>query len=79
MAVTSFRKTYNILYRWFGGADGKAWCFYAKGSVAFMKRRRHRLERYIRFWSRKLPEDRNYRQLVLLARNWDKNYLEALQ
>ncbi len=79
MAIKYFGKTYNVFYRWFGGADGAAWYFYAKGSVAFLKRNRSQLQHILYRWDRKLPKDRNYTQLTMLNQQWDKRYRDALK
>ena len=76
-ACSHFHKTYNVLYKWFGGADGRTWYYYAKGTVAFLHRNRPRLERYLRKWQQHYPEDVNYRALMRLLQNWDKPYREA--
>ncbi|MDR2009906.1 MAG: hypothetical protein LBQ22_05445 [Bacteroidales bacterium] len=78
-AIKYFRKTSNIFYRWFGGEDGRAWYFYVNGTKAFLRRDKKQLQKIIKHWSNKLPEDMNYKQLVLLLENWDETYLEALK
>lgn len=78
-AIFYFKKTYNFLYRLFGGDEGKAWYFYAKGTVAFIKRDKERLQKMIQKWDKNLPKDRNYDALVQLYENWDKKYLEATE
>ena len=76
-ASNHFHKTYNVLYKWFGGADGHTWYYYAKGTVAFLQRNRPRIERYLRKWRQHYPEDINYRALMRLLQNWDKPYKDA--
>ena len=76
-AIRYFKKTYNIFYAWFGGEDGKAWYLYAKGTVAFIEKDQSTLTRMMKKWDKKLPKDKNYQGLVLLAENWGKTYLEA--
>jgi len=77
-ACRYFKKTYSVFYKWFGGDDGKAWYFYAKGTVAFVQRNRELLERIIQHWqSHNLEQDRNYRSLVQMLEHWDKPYMEA--
>jgi len=78
-AVKYCKKTYSFFYLWFGGHDAKAWYYYGKGTVAFIKRDKKCLARIIAAWDRRLPKDKNYQQLVLLLGNWDKSYLEALK
>lgn len=63
----------------FGGDEGKAWYFYAKGTVAFIKRDKEKLQKMIQKWDKNLPKDRNYDALVQLYENWDKKYLEATE
>ena len=77
LALKYFKKTYNIFYRLFGGEDGKAWYFYAKGTVAFITRDKSTLEKIINKWNKKLPKDLNYKVLILLYQNWDKSYTLA--
>lgn len=78
-AKKSIRKTYSVLYRWFGGEDGRTWYYYARGTVAFLDRDRRRLQKLIRQWDRKKYEqDKNYRQLQLMLRNWEWTYEKAL-
>jgi len=78
-AIRYFRKTYNFLYRWFGGEDGKTWYFYAKGTVAFIKRDKEKLHKMIEIWNKNLPKDGNYDTLIQLYENWDKKYLEITE
>lgn len=79
LAVHYFRKTYNFLYKWFGGEDGKTWYYYAKGTVAFIERDQEKLSKIIKAWDKNLPKDRNYSSLVRLYKNWDSKYLEATE
>ena len=77
-AVTYFKKTYSIFYKWFGGEDGRAWYYYAKGTIAFVNRNRKVLERIIKQWQQhNLEQDKNYLELVKLLAHWDATYLEA--
>lgn len=78
LALKYFKKTYNIFYLWFGGEDGKAWYYYAKGTVAFIKKDKSTLEKVINKWNFSLPKDLNYKVLELLYQNWDKTYLAAM-
>ena len=78
-AIYYFRKTYNFLYRWFGGEDGKTWYFYAKGIIAFIKRDKEKLYKTIEIWNKRLPKDGNYDALILLYENWDKKYVEITE
>jgi len=76
-ALKYFGKTYSVFQKWFGGEDGKAWYFFAKGTSAFIKRDQPKLERIIRKWKSKLPEDKNYAELLRLKSNWDMGYSNA--
>lgn len=79
VAIRHFRKTYNFLYKWFGGEDGKTWYYYAKGTVAFIKRDKEKLSKIIKTWDKSLPKDGNYSSLVKLYENWNSPYLEATE
>ena len=70
-------KTYSVLGKWFGGEDGKAWYFFAKGTSAFLKRDKPTLEKIIAHWKVKLPLDKNYKELTRLLENWDMDYENA--
>ncbi|AWI25125.1 hypothetical protein [Flavobacterium pallidum] len=76
-ALKYFRKTYNVIQKWFGGEDGKAWFYFAKGTAAFIRRDKVTLARIIGKWKRKLPVDRNLKELEKLLFNWDMQYKEA--
>ena len=78
-ALRYFNKTYNVFQKWFGGEDGKAWFYFAKGSSAFIKRNKLGLEKIIRYWKAKLPMDNNYRELVRLLENWSLPYEKAIK
>jgi hypothetical protein len=75
-AVRYFRKTTNVLYKWFGGEDARAWYFFAKGTIAFVQRRERHLDAIIQKWQ-PLPADRNYNELLTLRQNWMLPYEEA--
>lgn len=79
LALRHFRKTYDFLYKWFGGEDGKTWYYYAKGTVAFIKRDKEKLSKIIKTWDKSLPKDDNYSNLVNLYENWNSTYLEATE
>ncbi len=76
-ALKYFGKTYSIFQKWFGGEDGKAWYYFAKGTSAFIKRDKPKLEKIIRKWKTKLPDNKNYAELLRLKNNWDKDYKNA--
>jgi hypothetical protein len=76
-ALKYFNKTYSVFQKWFGGEDGKAWFFFAKGTSAFLKRDKAALEKIIRKWKRKLPVDNNLTELEMLLKNWNENYKSA--
>lgn len=73
-----FKKTYTVFSKWFGGKDGKAWYYYAKGSVAFLDRKKNRLKKIIGKWDKRIPKDVNYESLLKLYNNFDKSYRLAL-
>ncbi len=77
VALNYFGKTHSVFQKWFGGEDGKAWYFFAKGTSAFIKRDKTKLEKIISKWKAKLPEDKNYTELLRLKKNWNKNYKNA--
>ncbi|MCS6979295.1 MAG: hypothetical protein NZM15_04240 [Flavobacteriales bacterium] len=77
-AIHYFKKTYNIFTKWFGGEDGKSWYFYAKGSVAFLQGRKHRLKKIITKWNKKLPKDLNYKSLEKLYSEFGNSYKAIL-
>jgi hypothetical protein len=76
-ALKYFSKTYSIFQKWFGGEDGKAWYYFAKGTSSFIKRDKPKLEKIIRKWKAKLPENKNYAELLRLIKNWDEDYKNA--
>lgn len=76
-ALRYFRKSSTLFDAWLGGEEGKTWRLYVNGVKAFLNRDRAKLQRSIAIWERKFPKDRNYHQLLLLDKNWDKSYLEA--
>lgn len=76
-ALKYFGKTHSVFQKWFGGEDGKAWFFFAKGTLAFMKRDQPKLQKIIEPWKTKLPMDRNYLELTRLLANWTMNYRNA--
>ena len=77
LALKYFGKTYTAFHKWFGGEDGKAWFFFAKGTSAFIKRDKITLEKIISRWERKIPVDKNLRELKKLLANWDLDYENA--
>lgn len=77
LALRYFGKTYTVFHKWFGGNDGKAWFYFAKGTSAFIKRDKPTLEKIIAHWKRKLPIDNNYRELERLLAHWDMDYQNA--
>ena len=72
-----FRKTYNVFYKLFGGADGKTWYYYAKGTIAFINNDKRTLDAIINRWKNKYPIDNNYKALLKLNDNWGKSYVSA--
>lgn len=76
-ALEYFGKTYNVFYKWFGGDDGKAWYYFAKGTSAFIKRDKPKLERIIALWKQQFKPDNNFKELTLLLKNWDEGYEAA--
>ena len=61
-AITYYKKTYNIFYKWFGDAG---WYYYAKGNVAYLKKDKAKLKKIISKWEKKkLERDINYKALV---------------
>jgi len=61
-AITYYKKTYNIFYKWFGDAG---WYYYAKGNVFYLKKDKAKLKKIISKWEKKKPErDINYKALV---------------
>jgi len=76
-ALKYFDKTCSYFQKWFGGEDGKAWFFFAKGTSAFIERDKTKLEKIILHWKRELPIDNNYHELVRLKENWNMDYRNA--
>lgn len=76
-ALKYFGKTYSIFQKWFGGEDGKNWYYFAKGTSAFIKRDKQKLEKIIRLWNAKLLKDKNYAELLRLESNWTMDYKNA--
>lgn len=76
--IRYMKKTYNLLYRWFGGEDGRQWYYYAKGTKAFLRGNERQLKRMIRLWDKHgYEQEANYRTLTKLITNWSKSYDEA--
>jgi len=69
-------KTYSPFYRWFGGADGRTWYYYANGTVAFLERNKKKLEKMIHKWGTHYPQDLNYQALTALLKHWERPYKE---
>lgn len=69
-----FKKTYNIFYRWLGGPDGRAWYYYAKGTVAFLDREKSKLIRIINKWPEENRMEKNYLMLQSLLEGWEQPY-----
>lgn len=76
-ALKYMGKTYSVFQKWFGGEDGKAWFFFAKGTTSFLKRDKAKLENIIRRWKKKLPLDKNLEELERLNANWNLSYENA--
>lgn len=76
-AKTQFKKTYSVFYSWFGGADGKAWYLYAKGTVAFLERDQKEFVRLMEKWPEESREDKNYAMMQSLLGHWELSYREA--
>ncbi|MBL7817055.1 MAG: hypothetical protein JNL70_18670 [Saprospiraceae bacterium] len=74
-----FKKTYSFVYKIGSDDDGKMWYYYAKGTVAFVERRRKRLQKILRHWEAHYPCTKNYFALKKLYDNWDLTYAEASQ
>lgn len=68
------QKTYSPLNRWVGGADGRTWYYYARGTIAFLDRNRKKLEFLVAKWERRYEADVNYKALQELAEHWDWGY-----
>jgi len=69
-----FKKTFNIFTKWFGGKEGLEWYLYAKGTVAFLDRRKATLDKIINRWDKKLSKNLNYNVLFILNSNFDSSY-----
>lgn len=76
-ATKQFKRTYSVFYSWFGGADGKAWYLYAKGTVAFLERDKKKFIRLIEKWPEESREDKNYAMMQALLGHWELSYREA--
>jgi hypothetical protein len=79
LAKKYFRKTFSLFTKCFGGEDGLAWYYYAKGTVAFLDKDKVTLDRIIRSWNKKLPKDRNYESLIRLYSDFDSAYRIVLR
>lgn len=77
VAKKYFKKTYSVLYKWFGGEDGKTWYYYAKGTIAFIDKDKPKLENIIKKWSSEYPKDKNFDVLKNLLNNWGRSYKDA--
>lgn len=76
-ALEHLGKTHNVFQRWFGGDGGKTWYYFARGTIAFLKRDKNRLEKIVAHWGKKLPQDNNYSELEKLLANWELDYRTA--
>ncbi len=76
-ATKQFKKTYSVFYSWFGGADGKAWYLYAKGTVAFLERDQKEFVRLMEKWPEESLNDKNYAMMQALLGHWELSYREA--
>ena len=76
-ATKQFKKTYSIFYGWFGGADGRAWYLYAKGTVAFLERDKKKFIRLMEKWPEESLREKNYVMMQTLLRHWELSYREA--
>jgi hypothetical protein len=74
MAVKYMKKTYRPIFSWLGGEEGKTWCYYAIGTVAFLERDKKKLSRLVSKWENKYPEDLNYQALLELIKHWGLPY-----
>ena len=72
------RKTYSIWYR-FANRRAKAWYYYASGTVAFLNGNHGKVNSILKRWKKDNDDDKNYKQLQLLANNPGKTYAEALR
>jgi hypothetical protein len=73
-----FKKTYSVFNNWFGGDDGKAWYYYAKGTVAFIDDDKDKLDTIIKKWASHLPMDINYTALLQLQAHCGERYAVAV-
>ncbi|MBS1741815.1 MAG: hypothetical protein JST81_02165 [Bacteroidetes bacterium] len=73
------KKTYTVFTKWFGGKEGKAWYFYAKGTVAFLRGDKLLLQHIIKKWDRSLPKDKNYEALIKLYTKISLPYRDAVK
>ena len=78
-AKVHFKKTYNVLYSWFGGSDGKAWYYYAKGTVAFLDRDKEKFIRLLAKWPSDSLHEKNYNRMQELLFYWELTYREACE
>ncbi len=76
-AIKYFNKTYSFISKFFSDEDGKQWYYYAKGTVAFIKRDKEQLNRILNKWKAKYPATKNYLALKKLYDKWDENYETA--
>jgi hypothetical protein len=76
-AKTYFKKTYNGFYTWFGGTDGRAWYYYAKGTVAFLDSDKEKFIRLLAKWPRDSLAEKNYDRMQDLLLHWELTYKEA--
>lgn len=76
-AIKYFNKTYSFLSKVFSDEDGKQWYYYAKGTVAFIKRDKEQLNRILNKWKAKYAATKNYLALRKLYDKWDEDYETA--
>lgn len=76
-AIKYFNKTYSFISKVFSDEDGKQWYYYAKGTVAFIKRNKEQLNRILNKWKQKYPITKNYLALKKLYDKWDEDYATA--
>lgn len=76
-ATRQFKKTYSVFYSWFGGADGRAWYLYAKGTVAFLERDKKKFIRLMERWPPQSLPDKNFDMLQTLLEHWELSYRET--
>lgn len=78
-AKANFKKTYNVFYTWVGGTDGKAWYYYAKGTVAFLDRDKEKFIRLLSKWPSDSLSEKNYDRMQDLLLHWELTYREACE